>query len=324
MSKAYSNKRGDDEDRFDNILTGENGDDEDQNTSSAPRVVGPKVALKFLVSNNLAGALIGRGGSGMTVLQTETGAKIKVSQNTDVYPGTQDRVVLVTGAESTVIFASSLIVDKSLEIEPGRTDPTSVTVKILIPSAASGLMIGRGGAHIKSLSDESGARVRLSPKEAGVLTMERVMTITGPAEACTKCISLVVGKLLEDATVGTYHNMSTSYTRALPIFQMSNGYEGSGGGIAGSETVSASTTITMAIPDSVIGNVLGKKGAGITEIQALSGAKVKISPRGEYIAGTTNRSVTITGATQSAQMAQFFINNKLQAAQTQRSNRNES
>ena len=41
---------------------------------------------------------------------------------------------------------------------------------------------------------------------------------------------------------------------------------------------------------------------------------ITITYRGEYIAGTTNRSVTITGATQSAQMAQFFINNKLQVS----------
>ena len=36
--------------------------------------------------------------------------------------------------------------------------------------------------------------------------------------------------------------------------------------------------------------------------------------RGDFVPGTNNRTVTITGPTASAQMAQFFINNKLQAA----------
>lgn len=319
-NKKFSSKRiiGEDEDRLDNILHSSAEDEDKDGEGTTQRVVGPRVALKFLVSNNLAGALIGKGGAAVNLLQQETGARVKVSQSADLYPGTQERVVLVTGAESTVIYASSRICDRASEIEQNRPDGV-VSIKILIPAAACGLLIGRAGAHIKLLSEESGARVRLSPKQEATFTLERVMIITGNVEECSKCISLVIGKLLEDATVGTYHNMSTSYSRVLPMFHqqmavshdmMGLGHEHNGV----SDTISASTTITMSIADHLIGNILGKKGQTIAEIQSLSGAKVSVSPRGEFLPGTTNRSITISGSMTSAQMAQFFINNKLSSA----------
>eukprot|EP01041_Mallomonas_annulata_P007555 gene7555-15488_t len=327
----YKSKRviGEDEDRLDNILHGGDEDDNDGelvNGATRTLTMGPRVALKFLVSNNLAGALIGKGGASVSALQSETGARVKISLAVDVYPGTQERVVLVTGAESTVIYASSLIVDRASEIfnhikiEQTRADGT-ITIKILVPAAACGLLIGRAGAHIKVLSEESGARVRLNPKQEAVHTVERVMIITGTPDDCSKCISLVLGKLLEDATVGTYQNMTTSYSRMMNLAQ-------SMGGVGGmpmptGEAMSAPTTIQMEVPDTLIGNILGKKGSTIAEIQSLSGAKVTVSPRGELVEGTSNRLVIISGPFNCAQMAQFFVNNKLKVGAARTNHRGE-
>jgi hypothetical protein len=48
------------------------------------------------------------------------------------------------------------------------------------------------------------------------------------------------------------------------------------------------------------------------EIMSLSGAKIVISPRGEYTDGNTNRTVTITGSPHSAQTAHLYVTQKLQ------------
>ena len=55
------------------------------------------------------------------------------------------------------------------------------------------------------------------------------------------------------------------------------------------ETISTVHTIQMAVNDAYMGFVLGKNGSSITEIQNLSRARVVVSPRGEYVPGTTNR-----------------------------------
>ena len=60
--------------------------------------------------------------------------------------------------------------------------------------------------------------------------------------------------------------------------------------------ISANTTLNVAIPDSIISTVFGAN--VVYEIMNLSGANIVISPRpphGQFVEGTTNRVVTITG-----------------------------
>lgn len=48
---------------------------------------------------------------------------------------------------------------------------------------------------------------------------------------------------------------------------------------SGAETISATSTITMKVPDTMVGNILGKRGAIMREIQQMSGARVVVSSR---------------------------------------------
>ena len=77
-------------------------------------------------------------------------------------------------------------------------------------------------------------------------------------------------------------------------------------------------TIDLAIPENLIGAILGKAGRTLVEFQDMSGAKVQISKKGEYVVGTRNRRVTITGKPPSSQTAQLLITNRINAAQAAR------
>ena len=77
-------------------------------------------------------------------------------------------------------------------------------------------------------------------------------------------------------------------------------------------------TIDLAIPENLIGAILGKAGRTLVEFQDMSGAKVQISKKGEYVIGTRNRRVTITGKPPSPQTAQLLITNRINAAQAAR------
>lgn len=48
---------------------------------------------------------------------------------------------------------------------------------------------------------------------------------------------------------------------------------------SGAETLSANTIIELAVPDNLVGAVLGIQGQGINEIISLSGAKITVSKR---------------------------------------------
>lgn len=69
-------------------------------------------AIKLMVSNNVAGSIIGRAGQTISDLQSQSSARIKLSQTGDYYPGTQDRVCLVQGQLGTVKHAVKLLLER--------------------------------------------------------------------------------------------------------------------------------------------------------------------------------------------------------------------
>lgn len=199
-------------------------------------------AIKLLVSNNVAGSIIGRSGQTISELQTQSSARIKLSQAGDFYPGTQDRVCLVQGQLENVKVAARLLLErlymlqeqqhsqhvawqpKQDEAAPAKFD---FVVRLLVPSSSCGMIIGKAGSNIKHMEETSGvSSVRLSPKEnadpsspsAAVMsgTSERVVTLTGPTmENCLKCLYLVLEGMMTHHEISRYSNMTTSYSRVV-------------------------------------------------------------------------------------------------------------
>ena len=55
--------------------------------------------------------------------------------------------------------AAAVAKNKFLEGQAKRSENPSVDTKVLVPEAVSGLIIGRGGEHIKKIQNESSARL---------------------------------------------------------------------------------------------------------------------------------------------------------------------
>jgi hypothetical protein len=69
------------------------------------------------------------------------------------------------------------------------------------------------------------------------------------------------------------------------------------------------------VPDALIGKLLGRGGSGIEEIQLQSGARIELISNGEYVSGTANRRIAITGTKQVYDSASFLIRQRLSKAQ---------
>jgi len=174
-----------------------------------------KLSMKLLLSNPLTGSLIGSGGKAIKELMAESGSRVSVSGNTELFPGTSDRIVLILGDFESISMTLTLIwemlgliagVDNAKDVEwsptaikslLGQNDNMNVSLKLLIPAAAGGLILGQGGANIRSISEESGAILTMSSKEEALFTQERVLTIAGDTGRCIKCSHLVLAKLSE-------------------------------------------------------------------------------------------------------------------------------
>lgn len=103
----------------------------------------------------------------------------------------KSRVCLFQGRLANVKNAVELVLGKLHEFEASleANDETqlseSFSLRLLIPASACGLLIGRGGANIKHLKEDSNVTcIQISQKESdgmvSALTSERIMTITGP------------------------------------------------------------------------------------------------------------------------------------------------
>ncbi|CAL4123341.1 unnamed protein product, partial [Meganyctiphanes norvegica] len=154
--------------------------------------------LKILVPSVAAGAIIGKGGETIAQLQKDTNARVKMSKANDFYPGTTERVCLITGNVDAILTVLSFIMEKIKEKPDPNAKPaidfdnkqtaerekqnwTEKTrppqVKILVPNSTAGMIIGKGGTYIKQIKEESGAYVQISQKAKDQSLAERCITV---------------------------------------------------------------------------------------------------------------------------------------------------
>lgn len=298
-----------------------------------------KVSSKFLISNASAGSIIGKGGVTISEFQAQSGARIQLSRNHEFFPGTTDRILLLTGTVNAILTALHLILSKLLAEEPagvqpenpGMVSPTNANtvVKVVVPSAVCGGIIGKGGSTIRSYVEDSGAHIKLSGQDLMVPGVhERVITITGTLEQQLRAVALIITKMAEDPNFPIHSSVVLSYPSgaqpgrahagvAAPAMQAFPGAIALAPSVQAGMPVQAmpnspTTTVTVAVPDEHIGAVVGRGGKYISEMQQVSGVRIKISDRTDYVPGTRNRKVTLTGTLEAVQIAQFLISQKVQ------------
>ncbi|XP_052835021.1 RNA-binding protein Pasilla isoform X2 [Drosophila gunungcola] len=174
--------------------------------------------MKILVPAVASGAIIGKGGETIASLQKDTGARVKMSKSHDFYPGTTERVCLITGSTDAIMVVLEFIMDKIREkpdltnkivdAESKQTQERDKQVKILVPNSTAGMIIGKGGAFIKQIKEESGSYVQISQKPKDVSLQERCITIIGDKENNKNACKMILSKIVEDPQSGTCLNVS--------------------------------------------------------------------------------------------------------------------
>ncbi|RXM35724.1 hypothetical protein EOD39_3935 [Acipenser ruthenus] len=423
--------------------------------------------LKVLIPSYAAGSIIGKGGQTIVQLQKETGATIKLSKSKDFYPGTTERVCLIQGTVEALNGVHNFIAEKVREMPQSaqKSEPVSILqpqttvnpdrikqAKLIVPNSTAGLIIGKGGATVKAIMEQSGAWVQLSQKPEGINLQERVVTISGEPEQNRKAVEIIVQKIQEDpqsssclnisysnisgpvansnptgspyansaevlpsaaaaaaatassllgqaslAGVGTFPTTMSSFsgndlltiTSALNTLASygyntnslglglnpaaasgvlaavaasanpaaaaaanllasyasdastsighhtghlggftlgslaaatgaTNGYLSAASPLMASSFLAteklaegAKDVVEIAVPENLVGAILGKGGKTLVEYQELTGARIQISKKGEFIPGTRNRKVTITGSPAATQAAQYLISQRI-------------
>ncbi|KAG8390562.1 hypothetical protein BUALT_Bualt01G0096400 [Buddleja alternifolia] len=274
--------------------------------------------LKFLLSNAEAGTIIGKGGSTINDIQSQSGARVQLSRNYEYFPGTSDRIIMVSGSVDDVLKAVDLVLSKLLDEfyaeDGGENDPES-KIRLVVPNSSCGGIIGKGGAIIRSLIEDSRAGIKISPQDNYYPGLhDRLVIVTGTLGEQMRAIELILLKLVEDQYYQQSANVPFPYA-ALVYNGMNYAPNGVGvkyqGNRPPNKQEERSSSVTIGIADEHVGLVVGRGGRSIMEISQLSGARVKISDRGDFMSGTSNRKVTITGSQRAIRVAESMILQKV-------------
>ena len=184
-----------------------------------------KVTAKFLVSNSAAGSVIGKGGVTITEFQTQSQSRIQLSKTKMYFPGTTDRVLLITGSVNAILTALHLMLSK-LQLEESGADPDavavggsgSIPVKIAVPNGVCGGLIGKGGSTVKGFIEDSGASIKIQNQDhcpPGV--SDRMVTITADTlDQQLRAVALVITQVSEDPNYNVTSTMPV-YNQPAPL-----------------------------------------------------------------------------------------------------------
>ena len=158
------------------------------------------------VPNGVVGFIIGRGGENITSMQARSGCKVQIQKEHEMTPGQTQRVITLTAATKPSIdicrgLIEEMVADRirttnsTATMSSAMATPGSATqvvklqealssghslVTVTVPDGDVGLIIGRGGATIRSIQDRSGANIQIPQQADADNPMVRTVSITHP------------------------------------------------------------------------------------------------------------------------------------------------
>lgn len=278
--------------------------------------------MKYLVSEALTSAIIGKAGAVIAQMRTSCNAKIALTEKGEVYPATDCRVLTAqANDEAALNEVSKQIIQKLGEVvksggpsEAAGSDG-DLKLKTLVPRQAVGGIIGKGGASIKQIRETSGAKISINDS-SGPGT-EQIVSVSGSEQAITVVLTEVNRQIQMLNGEGWYSGWASS-TGIVPAGQLSLGgsYGGLGNPLAaitghaytspGIQTMiqvagslppyvmedSRGFALSCVVPNRLVGGLIGRGGAGTKEVQMITGTKIGIR---EIPDDADNRSLNIAG-----------------------------
>ncbi|XP_059823211.1 poly(rC)-binding protein 3 isoform X7 [Hypanus sabinus] len=255
-------------------------EDIDNSMSNSTATSKPPVTLRLVVPASQCGSLIGKGGSKIKEIRESTGAQVQVAG--DMLPNSTERAVTISGMPDAIIQCVKQICVVMLEVQY-KSPPKGATIPYR-PKPASAPVIFAGG------------QVRADPLSASAANLSLLLQHQ-PLPAYT-----IQGQYaIPHPDLTKLHQLAMQHTPFTPLGQTTPGFPGL-------DANSPASTHELAIPNDLIGCIIGRQGSKINEIRQMSGAQIKIANAAE---GSTERQITITGSPANISLAQYLINARL-------------
>ena len=210
---------------------------EADNQNAKHQKVDNRTRIKFLVPVYTAGAIIGAKGAEISKLKSETNTQVHLSEAQEFFPGTRERIVVVTGMEENVLEVFKRI-SNTLRTEEipfketdrgDRADKRRKTMKCLVPASIAGKIVGKKGETVQKLQNEHSVKIDVTPSAKAIPGLdERGVDITGEPDNVFEAGREVLRMLNEEPEKRMSSSLIYS-SYSAPGYQ-SGGYNQGGGG----------------------------------------------------------------------------------------------
>lgn len=248
------------------------------------------------VPRDLVGYIIGRGGDTIRDLQVKSGAHIQIVREEEGAPQTPHRYVSIAGTDDALDRAQKMIEnlieermnggrggfrerdDNDRMARYGGVNPDgSESMEMLVPNERVGLIIGRGGATIKSIQMRTGSSITIPQTPDVNHPNMRLITIRGtiPSKEAAK----------------------------MEISAILNEDQGGPRGVGGF----SGAVIYMQVPNDRVGVIIGKRGETIKGIQDRNAVRIQVPQVPDPGSNPPVRTVSIQGPPEMLQRAKDEI-----------------
>ncbi|KAH7575544.1 hypothetical protein JRO89_XS02G0138900 [Xanthoceras sorbifolium] len=180
-----------------------------------------EVNFRILCSNDRVGGVIGKGGTIIKALQSETGASIAVGATVAVC---DERLITVTASENpesryspaqkAVVLVFSRLIEAG--VEKGRDLSSNkgllVTARLVVASSQVGCLLGKGGTIISEMRKATGTSIRILGDDQVpkcVPENDKVVQISGEFSKVKDAVYNVTGRLRDNLFPSTQSSAGT-------------------------------------------------------------------------------------------------------------------
>lgn len=264
---------------------------------------GAPVAASFLPTNyqtittktiavpmTVVGSLIGKGGSVISqLMQQSGGCKIQMQQKDDMAPDARQRGVNLTGTLAQIAEAERLVNAVVAQVLAGGVSQGNTT--IAVPSSSVGSIIGRSGAVIKKLIEDTGCQIKILPNDLQREgRIERDVSLIGNSSQVAHATKLIFDIVADPSSTGLapggFNGSAAAFRPQFPA------------GVVKKAVV---------VRDTDVGSLIGHKGSVIKQLIADSGCHIQIQPKNETGPPTLTREVLLSGTADQVEKAARLI-----------------
>jgi len=173
---------------------------------------GQEPLLKLLIPSLHVGHVLGKGGSYVNELRSTYKGHIAFSPAQPLYPGTEDRVCLLTGTVQQITDLSYQILNRLMSKHEDNV------TKIIVTPLGAGMIIGKGGATIKQIKEQCGVKMGIADSFGPMVRGERTASIFGTLDQRFEAVKKIIDIIAEEPS-----NMANNVLKYGPDADMQGG-----------------------------------------------------------------------------------------------------